>query len=88
MIESGVPDYVVLTYIGVVAPAATPPAIVGKLNAAHQRKPADAGGQRPPLRRLSADVPAGLAAGVRRVPRRASATKWSEVVRLSGIKME
>ena len=34
MIESGVPDYVVLTFIGVVAPAATPPAIVGKLNSA------------------------------------------------------
>ena len=34
MIESGVPDYVVLTFIGVVAPAATPPAIVDKLNAA------------------------------------------------------
>ncbi len=34
MIESGVPDYVVLTYIGVVAPAAHPAAIVGKLNAA------------------------------------------------------
>jgi tripartite-type tricarboxylate transporter receptor subunit TctC len=34
MIESGVPDYVVLTYIGVVAPAGTPASIVGKLNAA------------------------------------------------------
>jgi tripartite-type tricarboxylate transporter receptor subunit TctC len=34
MIESGVPDYVVLTYIGVVAPAATPSAIIEKLNAA------------------------------------------------------
>ena len=34
MIESGVPDYVVLTYIGVVAPAGTPASIVGRLNAA------------------------------------------------------
>ena len=34
MIESGVPDYVVLTYIGVVAPAGTPASIIGKLNAA------------------------------------------------------
>jgi tripartite-type tricarboxylate transporter receptor subunit TctC len=34
MIESGVPDYVVLTYIGVVAPAGIAPDIVGKLNAA------------------------------------------------------
>jgi tripartite-type tricarboxylate transporter receptor subunit TctC len=34
MIESGVPDYVVLTYVGVVAPAGTAPGIIGKLNAA------------------------------------------------------
>ena len=34
MIESGVPDYVVLTYIGVVAPAGTPASIIGQLNAA------------------------------------------------------
>jgi tripartite-type tricarboxylate transporter receptor subunit TctC len=33
MIESGVPDYVMLTYIGVVAPAGTPPSVVGMLNA-------------------------------------------------------
>ena len=34
MIESGVPDYVVLTFTGVVAPAGTPGAIVSKLNGA------------------------------------------------------
>src|SRR5262245_64473003 len=34
MMESGVPDYVVLTYIGVVAPAGTPQGIVVKLNSA------------------------------------------------------
>jgi tripartite-type tricarboxylate transporter receptor subunit TctC len=34
MMESGVPDYVVLTYIGVVAPAGTPAGIVDRLNAA------------------------------------------------------
>jgi tripartite-type tricarboxylate transporter receptor subunit TctC len=34
MIESGVPDYVVLTYIGVVAPAGTPASILARLNAA------------------------------------------------------
>jgi tripartite-type tricarboxylate transporter receptor subunit TctC len=34
MIESGVPDYVVLTYSGMVAPVATPPAVIDKLNAA------------------------------------------------------
>jgi tripartite-type tricarboxylate transporter receptor subunit TctC len=34
MIESGVPDYVVLTYIGVVAPAGTAASIIDKLNSA------------------------------------------------------
>jgi tripartite-type tricarboxylate transporter receptor subunit TctC len=34
MRESGVPDYVVSTYVGVVAPAGTPAAIVERLNAA------------------------------------------------------
>jgi tripartite-type tricarboxylate transporter receptor subunit TctC len=34
MIESGVPDYVVLTYIGVVAPAGTPGTMVNRLSAA------------------------------------------------------
>jgi len=34
MIESGVPDYVVLTYIGIVAPAGTPAVLVERLNGA------------------------------------------------------
>ena len=34
MIESGVPDYVVLTYIGVVAPAGTPESIISRLSTA------------------------------------------------------
>ena len=34
MAESGVPDYAVSTYIGVVAPAGTPPGIVAQLNSA------------------------------------------------------
>jgi tripartite-type tricarboxylate transporter receptor subunit TctC len=32
MIEAGVPDYVVTSFFGVVAPAGTPPAIISKLN--------------------------------------------------------
>lgn len=32
MIEAGVPDYEVLTFFGIVAPAGTPPEIVGRLN--------------------------------------------------------
>ena len=83
MIESGVPDYVVLTFIGVVAPAGTPPAVIAKLNGAINKSPADArGGGRGA--RLNAEIkPASPQAfgafldGER--------TKWSEVVRQSGI---
>jgi tripartite-type tricarboxylate transporter receptor subunit TctC len=86
MIESGVPDYVVLTYIGVVAPAATPRAIVDKLNAtinASLRTPEVVAA----AKRLSAELrPASAAdfgaflAGER--------DKWGEVVRQSGIKIQ
>ena len=34
LIEDGLPDFVALTFTGLVVPAATPPAIVGKLNSA------------------------------------------------------
>jgi tripartite-type tricarboxylate transporter receptor subunit TctC len=86
MIESGVPGYVVLTYTGVVAPAATPPEIVQKLNAA-----LNASLQTPEaaaaLRRIGAEsVPSSaqdFAAFLN-----AERDKWREVVRLSGIKIE
>jgi tripartite-type tricarboxylate transporter receptor subunit TctC len=39
MIEGGIPDFVALTFTGVVAPAGTPASIVNKLNAAINRKP-------------------------------------------------
>jgi len=86
MIESGVPGYVVLTYTGVVAPAATPPEIVGKLNAA-----LNASLQTPEavtaLRRIGAESqpasPQEFAAFLA-----AERDKWREVVRLSGIKIE
>jgi tripartite-type tricarboxylate transporter receptor subunit TctC len=83
MIESGVPDYVVLTYIGIVAPAATPRAIVGRLNDAINaslRTPEFANA----AARLNAELhPASpedfgvFLAGER--------DKWTEVVRRSGI---
>jgi tripartite-type tricarboxylate transporter receptor subunit TctC len=86
MIESGVPGYVVLTYTGVVAPAATPPEIVSKLNAA-----LNASLQTPEavaaLRRIGAESqpssPQEFAAFLA-----AERDKWREVVRLSGIKIE
>jgi tripartite-type tricarboxylate transporter receptor subunit TctC len=85
MMESGV-DYVVLTYIGVVAPAATAPAVVGKVNAA-----INASLRTPEVMaaaaKLNADIrPASPAdfgaflAGER--------DKWGEVVRQSGIALQ
>jgi len=86
MIESGVPGYVVLTYTGVVAPAATPPDIVQKLNAA-----LNASLQTPEaaaaLRRIGAEsVPASAQDFATFLS--AERDKWREVVRLSGIKIE
>jgi tripartite-type tricarboxylate transporter receptor subunit TctC len=86
MIESGVPGYVVLTYTGVVAPAATPPDIVqklnGALNASLQTPEAAAA-----LRRIGAEsVPASARDFAAFLG--AERDKWREVVRLSGIKIE
>jgi len=86
MIESGVPDYVVLTFTGVAAPAGTPPEVVAKLNgaintaltqpevgAAYAKLGAE-------VRPASADDFAAFLAGER--------AKWDEVVSRSGIKLE
>ena len=86
MIESGVPDYVVLTFTGVAAPAGTPPAVVAKLNGAINAALAQpevgaayakVGAEVRPA--SSADFAAFLA-GER--------AKWDEVVSRSGIKLE
>ena len=86
MIESGVPGYVVLTYTGVVAPAATPPEIVQKLNAA-----LNASLQTPEaaaaLRRIGAESAPSSAQDFAAFLS-AERDKWREVVRLSGIKIE
>jgi tripartite-type tricarboxylate transporter receptor subunit TctC len=84
MIESGVPDYVVLTFIGVVAPAATPPAIVDKLNAAINRS------LRAPevvaaTARISAELQPGTPADFGAFLAR-ERTKWIEVVQRAGVK--
>jgi tripartite-type tricarboxylate transporter receptor subunit TctC len=86
MIESGVPDYVSLTFIGVVAPAGTPPAIVGRLNAAIN-KALQAPEVAAAAARLNADVrPASAEAfGTFLAKER---DKWQEVVRLSGVRIE
>jgi tripartite-type tricarboxylate transporter receptor subunit TctC len=86
MIESGVPDYVVLTYIGVVAPAATPSAIVDKLNVAINESLA-APEVAAAFARLGAEVrparPQEFAAFLA-----AETRKWTEVVRAANIKIE
>jgi tripartite-type tricarboxylate transporter receptor subunit TctC len=86
MIESGVPGYVVLTYTGVVAPAATPPEIVQKLNAA-----LNASLQTPEaaaaLRRIGAESAPSSAQDFAAFLS-AERDKWREVVRHSGIKIE
>jgi tripartite-type tricarboxylate transporter receptor subunit TctC len=51
MIESGVPDFVLTFWSGVLAPAGTPPAIVSRLNAA-----IDAGLKSPSVTQILADI--------------------------------
>ncbi len=86
MMESGVPDYEVTTFIGVMAPAATPSAIVAKLNAAFNESL-----QTPEVTsvaaKLNADVkPASLQEFGAFLAKEHG--KWSEAVRLSGLKFE
>ena len=86
LIEGGLPDFVALTFSGIVAPAGTPPAIVARLNGATNEVLA-----RPEVRaaleRLGAEVrpdsPAEFAAFLAK-----EKGKWDEVVRQSGVKLE
>lgn len=86
MIESGVPDYVVLTYVGVVAPAGTAANIVDRLNAAINESLAA-----PEV----ATAFAKLGAEVRPAPPRdfadflaAETQKWSSLARAANIRIE
>jgi tripartite-type tricarboxylate transporter receptor subunit TctC len=86
MMESGVPDYEVLTFIGVMAPAGTPPAIVARLNSAINDSL-----QSPEVvstaGKLNADVrPASTREFGDFLAREHN--KWSETVRRAGIKTE
>jgi tripartite-type tricarboxylate transporter receptor subunit TctC len=86
MIESGVPDYVVLTYIGIVAPAATPAAIVDRLNAAINES-LTAPDVAAAFARLGAELrpapPQEFAAFLA-----AETKKWTEVAKAANIKLE
>ncbi len=85
LIEDGLPDFVALTFTGIVAPAATPPAIVARLNGAINKALAEPE-VRTALERLGAEVrpgtPADFAAFLAK-----EKTKWDEVVRQSGVSM-
>jgi tripartite-type tricarboxylate transporter receptor subunit TctC len=85
LIEGGLPDFVALTFTGVLAPAATPPAIVAKLNGAINEALA-LPELRASLQRLGSEIrpgsPADFAAFLAR-----ERSKWDEVVRLARINM-
>ena len=86
MIEGGLPDFVALTFTGVVAPVGTPASIVNKLNAAinESLKPPDVVAA---LGKLGAEVRTGSASefGTFLVKER---DKWVDVVTRTGIKAE
>jgi tripartite-type tricarboxylate transporter receptor subunit TctC len=86
MIEAGIPDFVALTFTGLVAPAATPPAIVDRINAAvatslKRTEVIEA------LGKLGAEVrpdsPQDFAAFLAK-----ERDKWVDVVRIAGVKNE
>ncbi len=58
LIEGGLPDFVALTFTGVLAPAGTPPAVVARLNGAVNQVLADAQ-VRAALERLGAEIRPG-----------------------------
>jgi tripartite-type tricarboxylate transporter receptor subunit TctC len=86
MIEGGLPDFVALTFTGVVAPVGTPASIVNKLNAAinESLKPSDVVAA---LGKLGAEVRTGSAAefGTFLAKER---DLWVDVVTRTGIKAE
>lgn len=85
MIEAGVPDFVSVSFTGMVAPAGTPPGIVGKLNLAiNQALESDQ--VRPVLERLAVETrigsPDDFAAFLDK-----ERNKWSAVVTRANIQM-
>jgi tripartite-type tricarboxylate transporter receptor subunit TctC len=86
MIESGVPDYVVLTYIGVAAPAGTPASIITRLNTAINESLA-APEVMAAFAKLGAEVrpssPQDFAAFLA-----AETSKWADVAKAANIRIE
>jgi tripartite-type tricarboxylate transporter receptor subunit TctC len=85
LIEAGLPDFVALTFTGIVAPAATPPAVVARLNGAIDQVLAEPA-VRIALERLGAEIRAGspedFAAFLAR-----EKSKWDAVVSQAHITM-
>jgi tripartite-type tricarboxylate transporter receptor subunit TctC len=85
LIEDGLPDFVALTFTGIVAPRDTPPAIVAKLNGAINTALAEPE-VRVALERLGSEVRPGTPADLATFLIKEK-TKWDEVVRQSGVSM-
>ncbi|MFL6796007.1 MAG: Bug family tripartite tricarboxylate transporter substrate binding protein [Xanthobacteraceae bacterium] len=85
-VEEALPDFVALTFTGVVAPAATPAAIVNKLNAAINEavKPAEFVAA---MAKLGAEVRTGSPAEFATFLDR-ERSKWTDVITRTGIKAD
>src|SRR5262249_54936301 len=83
-IEQGVPDFVVETFMGVMAPAGTPPAIVAKLNEAINTALADAE-TRTMLEKLGTSVRPGTVEEFGAFLS-AEQRKWEDVATLAGLR--
>ena len=83
MIEAGVPDFVSVSFTGLVAPAGTPEAIIRKLNAAVNESLKDAAVQSV-LRKLAVDIRGGSPEefGAYLTQER---EKWSEVTKAANL---
>ena len=85
LIEDGLPDFVALTFTGIVAPAATPPPVVTRLNGAINQVLAEPE-VRVALERLGSEVRSGTPADFA-IFLAKEKTKWDEVVRQSSVSM-
>ena len=85
LIEGGLPDFVALTFAGIVAPAGTPPAVVAKLNGAINQVLADPQ-VRSALDRLGAEIRPGSAQDFAAFLAKEK-ERWDAVVRQANITM-
>jgi tripartite-type tricarboxylate transporter receptor subunit TctC len=85
LIEAGLPDFVALTFTGIVAPAGTPPAVVARLNGAINQALADPQ-VRTALARLGAEIRPGGAQDFAAFLAKEK-DQWDAVVRQANITM-